>query len=436
MVYVISPEPNKRLPSSCGSMDLNGAGSNLSGHQKGTRKAGGEGANAPEPKEDSRHILTNCYPSSNTDDKIADILGDIIRSPQLDSYYDDVVTFYRWLQKVNNLTIVMSGYNHGSEDDFEPFSLVEYQKKAASRWSEDYIKTTLARLYRLKDIVKDEPCLMGSFTCPHEYNKFGEMKNPGMTIDVCFSTLRAGWNRFRMRLYKHFGKTIQVVRIWEPHEMGYPHFHAILLGTFTPADMDFMKTAWAESIGYPSAKDTALEWSETRAIEYPVAYLMKYLTKTLYNKTDGWNAATWVFNAIAWRDGIRLFQPSREIGMAITDKESCKDDKTVYTEILAKGLPRRNIDDDTSNDDLPCLIATPKDACDKYGQEAALNPDPAPFIPLKYRNDFPPPESTADKVKRAAARYGWQSATRWKNWRDFKTVYLPSPGSPLWRDNR
>ena len=428
--------PNKRLPSSCDSTDLNGAGSNLSGHRQGTRKAGGEGAQAPEPKEESRHILSNCYHSSNTDDNIDDILGVIISSPQLEPYYDLVVTYYRWLERVNNLTIVMSGYNHGSEDDFDPFHHVEYQKKAASRWSEDYIKTTLARLYRLKDIVKDEPCLMGSFTCPHEYNKFGEMKNPGLTIDVCFSILRAGWNRFRMRLHKHFGRTIQVVRIWEPHEMGYPHFHAILLGTFTPADMEFMKTAWAECIGYPSAKDTALEWSETRAIEHPVAYLMKYLTKTLYNKTDGWNAATWVFNAIAWRDRIRLFQPSREIGMAITDKKSCKDDKTVYTEITAKGLPGRNIDGDTSNDDLPCLIVVPKEACDRYGREAALNPHIAPFIPLKNRTDFPSPESAADKAKRYAARYGWQSATRWKNWRDFKTVYLPSPGSPDWRDNR
>ena|SRR5690606_41799219 len=120
--------------------------------------------------------------------------------------------------------------------------------------------------------------------------------------------------------------------------------------------------------------------------------------------------------------------------MAITDKKSCKDDKTVYTEITAKGLPRRNIDDDTSNDDLPCLIALPKDACDKYGREAVLNPHVAPFIPLKERADFPPSESTADKVKRASEKHGWQSVTRWKNWRDFTTVYLPAPGSSKWID--
>lgn len=57
MRYLISPEPDKGLPSSCGSMDLNGAGSNLSGHHQGTRKAGRGGPNGPNPSLDRITII-------------------------------------------------------------------------------------------------------------------------------------------------------------------------------------------------------------------------------------------------------------------------------------------------------------------------------------------------------------------------------------------
>lgn len=372
----------------------------------------------------SRHILTKCdhqtIPDENTKeideiDNFADALGTIRASPQLDEHYDDVIEFQRWLTRVNKLSIVMRGYTHypySSKEDIDPFTPVEYSKQSATRWSDDYIKTVLARLYKLKDVLKDTPVLMGSFTCPHEYNKFGQLVNPGLTIPVCFSTLRHGWQLFRWRLNKHYGRTIEIVRIWEPHKMGYPHFHAILIGTFTDTDKEWMAATWADCIGYPSAKENALKWSATSSIAFPIAYLMKYMGKTLYHTYSSWNAATWVFNALAWKGKIRLFQTTRQIASLITCGNN-PDPDTVYTEILSKGLPRRTIYNEDYNSDLPALITTPKKSTARYKKEAALNPAIAPFIPLSARTDLKPSKTVAERAKDFLYRQNCWRAITW-----------------------
>lgn len=49
-------------------------------------------------------------------------------------------------------------------------------------------------------------------------------------IDLCDAWLNVGsdFNRFISRVRKLFGK-VSVVRVWESHESGYPHVHAILI---------------------------------------------------------------------------------------------------------------------------------------------------------------------------------------------------------------
>jgi len=331
----------------------------------------------------------------------------------------------------------MRGYTHypdSAKGDIDPFTEVEYSKKTASRWSDDYIKTVLARLYKLKEVLKDTPVLMGSFTCPHEYNIFVNQVNPGLTIPVCFEILRNAWTLFRDRLKMRFKRTIQVVRIWEPHAMGYPHFHAILIGSFTEADKEWMAKAWAESIGYPSAKENALKWSATSSIEFPIAYLMKYMGKTLYHTYSSWNAATWVFNALAWKNRVRLFQTSRHIASLITCGNT-PDPDTVYTEILSKGLPRRTIYNEDYNSDLPALITTPKKSLDKYAREAVLNPTIAPFVPLRARTDLPPVKPVAARVKDFLYRQNCWKAITWLDSpysEDKDPYYLNKQQSALW----
>lgn len=385
----------------------------------------------------SRHILTNCnlpIETDSSDDRyFGDVLGKIIDSPQLESHYDDVVEFQRWLKKVNNLTILLKGYTHypdGKTGGIDPFTQIEYSKKSATRWSDDYVKTVLARLYKLKEVLKDTPVLMGSFTCPHEYNIFVKQVNPGLDIPTCFDILRKAWPLFRAHLHKRFHRTIQVVRIWEPHDMGYPHFHAIFIGRFTDSDKEWMAATWADCIRYPSAKEHALNWSKTTSIEFPVAYLMKYMTKTLYHTYSSWDAPVWVFNAVAWKHRIRLFQTSVEIGRLIADDKR-DDSDTVYTEVMAVGLPRRTIYNADYNNDLPALISTPKKSLDIYAREAVLNPTIVPFVPLRARTDLPPVKPVAARAKDFLYRQNCWSAIRFLD-----TVYDESKDcyyqSKLW----
>lgn len=57
MRYLISFNPDKGFPSSCGSTDLNGAGSNLTEEPRTAGKAGWGGPNGPSPSLDRITII-------------------------------------------------------------------------------------------------------------------------------------------------------------------------------------------------------------------------------------------------------------------------------------------------------------------------------------------------------------------------------------------
>lgn len=365
-------------PSSYDSMDSDGAGLNRSEEPCTAATAGG---GEPEGSQQigSRHILINCHQiPSERDTIVGEILGKIYHSPIMNEYYDTVVDFINWMERTKDLNIVIRGYtNYPNDSDIEPFTEFEYKKKAASRWSEDYQKKLLARLYRLKDEMAGKPCLMGSFTVPHEYNSFGEMKNPGNNHEWCFRRLQIAFDLFRKRYHKRFRKNTYV-RIWEAHpKSGYPHFHAVLYGQFTDKDKDWMSDTWAECIGYPSSASTSLKFSKTRSIEYPVAYLMKYISKSLYGSYLEWSAEEWVFYSLLWKFGIRSFNASQDLTKLMADK-NWKNTENRYTAILAEGLDRKSDD----NKDLPVLLSVPAEGERIRRAETRLNPHIAPYIPL------------------------------------------------------
>lgn len=371
----------------------------------------------------SRHLLTNLHQNREYDDKISDILGEINNSPVMGQYYNDVLSFVNWLEKTINVKIVIRGYTHyphGYDDgNIEPFTEFEYKKLSATRWSYDYVNVLLARLYKLQDEKRGAPLAFGSFTVPHEYNIFGELCNPGMTPEACMILLKKAWNKFEKRVHKRF-KKISCVRIWEAHIMGYPHFHAVLYGDFSDKDKEWMKKAWADCIGYPQHWEVALEFSDIETMEHPVAYLMKYLYKTLLESYFEWTAADWVMNALLWRTRTRSFQPSNDIAEIMRPDPKKEQPYNIYTHILAEGIPRKGGGEGA---DLPVIIAAPKAANESYQVDAKNNPDIAPFIPLKVREDMPNQKPVAERAKEWL-KANTDTMTVWKKSKPL-TVALP-----------
>lgn len=340
----------------------------------------------PGPAGGSRHLLINCHHInySTTDSRLGDILGEIYHNPVMNQYYDEVVQFVSWIRKTIDIKIRMKGYTHfpcGYEDwdQLVPFTQIEYSKNTATRYSYDYVKIILNRCYKLQDWLRGRPCVMGAFTVPHEYNRFGQLKNPGMDHMACLLQLKKAWRLFTKRMHKRYGESIPYLYLYEAHEQGYPHFHAVLVGDFTDADLEWFKRAWADCIGYPEHADVALEFSDLREMEYPVAYLMKYLWKTLWQNYTDWSAGDWVLNALLWKTGTRSYQPSQNLQSIMKADRRQAPDTDVYTHILADGIPRKS----GVNQDLPVVIATPKRADDAYTADAVRNPDIAPFIPIR-----------------------------------------------------
>ena len=152
MRYLISPEPHKAFPSSCDSMDLNGAGSNLTEEPRTAGKAGWGGPNGPTP---SRLIYTNF---SNTPDPSLiqraimnrtllhpafkdSRLKQLNRYPQLHEYYDTTRDFLIFLHDTGLINISIKGLVEKDGD----IDAVTINRPYGHRWSKPYADGRIAR---------------------------------------------------------------------------------------------------------------------------------------------------------------------------------------------------------------------------------------------------------------------------------------------------
>lgn len=350
-------------------------------------RGGGETPSAADPGSGgpgrSRYILINCHQSPLTKDLLY-ILGQIWDDPIMNPHYEDVLSFMNWIVKTIDIKILMRGFTHypyGVNEEICPFFPIEYSKLTSTRYSLDYVKILLNRCYKFQAWIRGRACVMGAFTVPHEFNKFRKLKNPGMDHMACLKLIKKGWQKFRKRLHKRYKEAIPYVFMFEAHKMGYPHFHTILVGEFTDADLTWMQKTWADCIGYPQHWEHALKFSDIRELEFPVAYLMKYLYKQLWQNYQDWKAEDWLLNSLLWKTGTRSFQPSQNLQQIMKADRRHAKETDIFTAILADGIPRKG----GINEDLPVVIALPKKGEEEYTSDAVRNPHLAPFIPVKAR---------------------------------------------------
>lgn len=245
--------------------------------------------------------------------------------PQLREYEQLARQFVNYLELTENAEICIEGLTRKGNRVYPLKKDIPY----IHRWSECYLDSRLAKLYKLEAWVKDNPTpvTMATYTTYHDYNALGNRVNEGYSIEKSFAVLNAGLRKSTDLLRKMRGGPVHYMNVLEPHpKSGYPHAHVMYLSRIIEEEQERLKNHWSNVVGAGNYEnglafsvDSVFEEGEITSIRN---YLMKYMAKTLYDGWRSWTPQELVFNAVAWggkrdpfkkRRHYRTFQPSREL---------------------------------------------------------------------------------------------------------------------------
>jgi hypothetical protein len=236
---------------------------------------------------ESRHIKTNC--------------DDDLKSPEF-----AVAHFKEYLKKREDWYIKIHGRSALTQTEFT------FKKTDVHRWKDGYLKKRLARLYKLREWFENQPSrevTMITLTVPHNENTWGKKVNTGHNVFQAWNNLKQGWNRLRPCKVL---RDREFVIFYEPHKTGYPHSHLMVFGTpFTDEETQHLKELWSEMTGADLLN--GVEVRPGVGVKHLIAYLMKYISKTLYHTIEEWTPGEWLFNAIAHEERWRLFGSSNTL---------------------------------------------------------------------------------------------------------------------------
>lgn len=245
--------------------------------------------------------------------------------PQLREYEQLARQFVNYLELTENAEICIEGLTRKGNRVYPLKKDIPY----IHRWSECYLDSRLAKLYKLEAWVKDNPTpvTMATYTTYHDYNALGNRVNEGYSIEKSFAVLNEGLKKSTHLLRDMRGGPVKYMNVLEPHpKSGYPHAHVMYLSKITEEEQARLKNHWSNVVGAGDydhglafSVDSVFEEGEITSIRN---YLMKYMAKTLYDGWRSWTPQELVFNAVAWggkrdpfkkRRHYRTFQPSREL---------------------------------------------------------------------------------------------------------------------------
>ena len=264
----------------------------------------------------------------------------VILGADLDKIHDHSVAqnFKSYLNKTKNNKININCKNKETKENRT------FIKKDVHRWTPSYFNKRLARLYKLRswyDDQKDCPSNMWTFTVPHNTNKWGKKVRDDATHHQAWENLKQGWDR----LY-HCAVMKNRSYVWfiEPHpKSGYPHIHTMNFDEFTLDEQDHIKRLWHEFTGADLLE--GCKYDPGKGVKHLLAYLVKYLTKTLSIGVDTWSKTDLLFNAIAHEKAYRLFGSSADLTKIMKLEHETSDNWDTLSVDLS-GLEKRAIDDD------------------------------------------------------------------------------------------
>lgn len=196
------------------------------------------------------------------------------------------------------------------------------------RWTVSYKKSVLAKLYKLEDWYRKNPCKTTFFTFTTHQNDFNSYEEQ-------YIFLKKNYRKIRKLMINYLG-TFNYVWVIEPHKSGFMHLHMLVFDTFTHEQKLKIIDKW--SYKYGAGNEFAQDISESKElrIDYLRTYIFKYISKMYdynlgLNFEDVKNDPYFIMSAVAWnmsRDpsypSIRFWGSSRYLTsiMKMDRKES------------------------------------------------------------------------------------------------------------------
>ena len=206
------------------------------------------------------------------------------------------------------------------------------------RFHEIYRRGILAKFYQLDDWYRasPKPITLMTLTCRHDYSKDGRYIPDGYTIAGSFEILNEGWTKLYGVMRYHLGK-FSYVRVIEPHQMGYPHYHFLIFDEIDSVLEEKIRTLYSEKYNIGSFENGVdFEFQAPKeSISSVKNYIMKYVVKTI--NPEIMTSELMVFNAVMWINGYRLVSASADLSKVMARKDGKVDD-FIWTETSVKNL--------------------------------------------------------------------------------------------------
>jgi hypothetical protein len=285
-------------------------------------------------------------------------------------------------------------YEWPDQDDSDPvISALDYDLPYTTRWSDDYRKNTLWKLYNLKYYYVKYPERLPKYTMMVTIT--GEHDSPRYKKRV-----KMGHMRYLEKHYYARKKLLDLVRKYlvdcgrivasEGHpSSGMIHDHILyFLDAYpSPAVLDMIKREWNDKLGMGNdayGVDIVIkEPKDFSDIASLVGYPMAYIGKNTSHGIPDWTKYDWVYNAsIFWASkpknqggighNIRTIQPSHDLSK-IMSCEYFPDDVRPFPE------PKRTfVDSRLFKTYIPAISVEYEDG--RVGLEYFRDPDELPYL--------------------------------------------------------
>lgn len=165
-----------------------------------------------------------------------------------------------------------------------------------------------------------------------------------LSIPESFEVLKSGWTKLAKVLRKpeNLGK-FDYFSVMEPHKSGYPHLHVPIFAEIPETLQEKLSTLYE---GYGAGSyEHGLQFSAKNHgndIESLRNYLLKYLSKGLGGTgskfgEDLLTPGQYVFHALVWKHGWRLFNSSRNLSRVMAWKKDTTPVEWLVTDLLKDG---------------------------------------------------------------------------------------------------
>ena len=173
-----------------------------------------------------------------------------------------------------------------------------YQIPYVHRWTKTYKNRILAKLYNFQNWYRQSPAATTMLTLTTRQRNISRSEQMELLLDSYTKLMKVirkihkkqnsvkvihyNEETFRRSTRAEYnGAPLHYIRIMEPHKTGYAHLHILLLMSFSKEEADHISYAWEHRYSAGNSHGVDLSQKSQHEMLNPVAYLMKYMSKSL-----------------------------------------------------------------------------------------------------------------------------------------------------------